>query len=104
MGVQLVGLFFIVGWVTFIMLPFFIFLNWCGWLRADPLDEIVGLDLSYHEGLALVQEHADGAPDVDDQDIQAYKDRRASRANLKINSSDLMAGLGSGEVDDEKSH
>uniref|UniRef100_A0A7S3LF15 Ammonium transporter n=1 Tax=Amphora coffeiformis TaxID=265554 RepID=A0A7S3LF15_9STRA len=104
MGVQLVGFLFIVGWVTFIMFPFFIFLNWAGWLRADPLDEIVGLDLSYHEGLALVQTHADNAGDVDDKHIQEYKERRASRANIKVNSAELMTGLASGEMDDEKSH
>lgn len=80
MGLQLIGLFFIVGWVTFIMFPFFIFLNWIGWLRADPLDEIVGLDLSYHEGLALVKERA--ATDnsgVADADIQAFSERRSGR-------------------------
>jgi Amt family ammonium transporter len=75
LGVQLVGLLFIVGWVTFIMLPFFIWLNWVGWFRADPLDEIVGLDLSYHEGLALVQEHASGSG-VDADAIAAYTERR----------------------------
>lgn len=77
MGLQLVGLLFIVGWVTFIMLPFFIFLNWLGWLRSDPLDEIVGLDLSYHEGLALVKDLDSRSTDADANILQAYKDRRA---------------------------
>lgn len=50
LGCQLIGILFIVGWVTAIMLPFFSLLNFLGWLRADPLNELVGLDLSYHGG------------------------------------------------------
>lgn len=98
LGVQLIGLFFIVGWTTFIMLPFFIFLNWAGWLRADPLDEIVGLDLSYHEGLALVQEHA-ASSGVDSDAIAAYTERRKVRssASRELNVGDLAAG----EMEDE---
>jgi hypothetical protein len=30
------------------MFPFFIWLNYRGWLRADSLEELVGLDVSYH--------------------------------------------------------
>mmetsp|Transcript_5802 Transcript_5802/g.12640 ORF Transcript_5802/g.12640 Transcript_5802/m.12640 type:complete len:564 (+) Transcript_5802:424-2115(+) len=50
LGCQLIGILFIGGWVTAIMLPFFSLLNFLGWLRADPLNELVGLDLSYHGG------------------------------------------------------
>lgn len=50
-GTQCLGVLFILGWVFFFMYPFFSFLNWKGWLRADPLDEIVGLDISYHGGV-----------------------------------------------------
>lgn len=32
------------------MLPFFIYLNYRGWLRSDTYEEIVGLDISYHGG------------------------------------------------------
>merc|ERR1711865_1320875 len=31
-------------------LPFFIWLNYKGWLRSDSLEELVGLDISYHGG------------------------------------------------------
>jgi len=48
LGSQLVGLLFIIGWVASIMLPFFLLLSYVGWLRSDPLEEIVGLDISYH--------------------------------------------------------
>ena len=34
--------------VTGIMTPFFLTLNYLGWFRADPLEEVIGLDISYH--------------------------------------------------------
>lgn len=37
----------IILWVLLTMLPFFILLNMMGWFRADSLEELVGLDLSY---------------------------------------------------------
>jgi len=48
LGVQLLGILFIISWVIFIMTPFFLFLNYVGWFRADSLEEVVGLDVSYH--------------------------------------------------------
>lgn len=48
MGSQLIGMLFITSWVSLIMYPTFSILNYMGWFRADPLDEIVGLDASYH--------------------------------------------------------
>ena len=50
LGAQMVGILFILGWVTAIMLPFFVWLDWKGWLRSNPLEEICGLDSSYHGG------------------------------------------------------
>ena len=52
LGTNLVGFLFIVGWVLFTMLPFFFLLSYLGWFRSDPLEEIVGLDISYHGGSA----------------------------------------------------
>lgn len=48
MGCQLVGLICILIWVSAIMFPFFFILNYLGLLRSDGLEEIVGLDVSYH--------------------------------------------------------
>uniref|UniRef100_A0A7S2MF89 Ammonium transporter n=1 Tax=Helicotheca tamesis TaxID=374047 RepID=A0A7S2MF89_9STRA len=48
LGAQLCGILFIGGWVTVIMTPFFLWLNYLGWFRADSLEEVVGLDISYH--------------------------------------------------------
>jgi len=44
---QVVGLMFIIGWVTALMAPFFLALFYFGWLRSDRLEEAVGLDTSY---------------------------------------------------------
>lgn len=48
---QFVTILFILGWTFFTMFPFFIWLNYRGWLRADSLEELVGLDISYHGGM-----------------------------------------------------
>jgi len=45
---QLCAILFILGWTFITMFPFFIWLNYKGWLRADSLEELVGLDVSYH--------------------------------------------------------
>lgn len=78
LGAQLVGMLFIIGWVMFIMLPFFVWLDWRGWFRSDPLEEIVGLDTSYHGGLALVQ----GEEAVNPEYITAFQKQRAEN-NLR---------------------
>jgi len=48
MACQLAGLAFILCWVTVIMAPFFFILNYMGLFRSNALEEIVGLDVSYH--------------------------------------------------------
>jgi ammonium transporter, Amt family len=45
---QVIVIFFILGWTFVTMFPFFIWLNYKGWFRADSLEELVGLDISYH--------------------------------------------------------
>jgi Amt family ammonium transporter len=50
LGAQACAALFICGWTFFTMFPFFIWLNYQGWLRADSLEELVGLDISYHGG------------------------------------------------------
>ncbi|GKY91462.1 ammonium transporter Amt3 [Mayamaea pseudoterrestris] len=54
LGAQLCGILFIIGWVLINMLPFFVFLDWKGWFRSEAMEEIVGLDRSFHGGLALL--------------------------------------------------
>lgn len=48
---QVVLVLFVLGWTFFTMFPFFVWLNYRGWLRADSLEELVGLDISYHGGM-----------------------------------------------------
>jgi len=79
LGAQLVGILFVCGWVMVIMLPFFIWLDWKGWLRSDPLEELVGLDTSYHGGLALLS----GEDGVNPEYISAYKQQRNERNSLR---------------------
>lgn len=52
MGIQIIEVLFIFGWVSFTMGIFFSVLKYVGWLRADELEEEVGMDLSRHKGTA----------------------------------------------------
>eukprot|EP00542_Grammatophora_oceanica_P010550 CAMPEP_0194037978 /NCGR_PEP_ID=MMETSP0009_2-20130614/10268_1 /TAXON_ID=210454 /ORGANISM="Grammatophora oceanica, Strain CCMP 410" /LENGTH=569 /DNA_ID=CAMNT_0038680331 /DNA_START=159 /DNA_END=1868 /DNA_ORIENTATION=- len=73
---QLCGILFIIGWVFFLMFPFFIWLNYMGWFRADSLEELVGLDISYHGGGGL-----GGGDEVKLEYVEAFnrrKDRKKS--------------------------
>jgi len=45
---QIVGWLFIAGWAMCTTAPFFIWMNYMGWLRADSLEELIGLDMTYH--------------------------------------------------------
>lgn len=79
LGVQLIGLIFICSWVMVIMLPFFVWLDWKGWFRSDPLEEIVGLDTSYHGGLALLNSEDAVNPEY----ITAFQLKRRQQGNLR---------------------
>ena len=79
LGAQIVGALFIMAWVLAFMLPFFVWLDWKGWLRSDPLEELVGLDTSYHGGLALLSTHSDVKPEY----ISAYKERQIENNSLR---------------------
>ena len=65
---QCCGVLFVVGWVTTLMFPFFMFLNYLGWLRASASDEVEGLDISYHVPSSRylgtdAEEEAEGPPE-----------------------------------------
>jgi hypothetical protein len=72
LGAQLCGTLFIIGWVLINMLPFFVWLDWKGWFRSEAMEEIVGLDRSFHGGLALLA----GEEVVRAEYITAYKKRK----------------------------
>jgi ammonium transporter, Amt family len=51
-GIQLLAVLFVIGWTTVTMGFWFGLLNYMGWLRVDPLEEEVGMDVSRHKGPA----------------------------------------------------
>lgn len=83
LGTQIIGALLIVAWVFIIMFPFFVWLDWKGWFRADPLEEIVGLDTSYHGGLALLSD--EGGPGVNPEYISAYKQKKQDTMRRRTN-------------------
>jgi ammonium transporter, Amt family len=73
---QFVGLVFLLSWATITMFPFFGVLNYLGWLRADGMEELLGLDMSFmggihHEGGATAKDDA-----VNDEDLKAFVERK----------------------------
>ena len=48
----------VIGWVSALMIPFFILLKVAGLFRVDQLEEEVGLDISHHKGAAYDLSHA----------------------------------------------
>lgn len=89
LAAQIVGLLFIIGWVMGIMLPFFVWLDWKGWFRSDPLEEIVGLDTSYHGGLIL-----SGEDEVNPEYISQFRKQRSdnmrNRRRSRNEETDMM--------------
>eukprot|EP00584_Thalassiosira_punctigera_P001480 CAMPEP_0172532018 /NCGR_PEP_ID=MMETSP1067-20121228/5219_1 /TAXON_ID=265564 ORGANISM="Thalassiosira punctigera, Strain Tpunct2005C2" /NCGR_SAMPLE_ID=MMETSP1067 /ASSEMBLY_ACC=CAM_ASM_000444 /LENGTH=582 /DNA_ID=CAMNT_0013316477 /DNA_START=196 /DNA_END=1941 /DNA_ORIENTATION=+ len=74
---QFIGILFVVGWVSVLMFPFFAILHYLGWLRADSLEEIVGLDVSYHGGIH--QGDTDNESSHQDEERQYYERRELER-------------------------
>jgi Amt family ammonium transporter len=52
LGAQVVGVLWVIAWVTLIMTPYFLMLNSAGMFRVDSIEEEVGLDISHHKGAA----------------------------------------------------
>jgi Amt family ammonium transporter len=70
---QFLCVLWVLGWVLFVMTPFFLVLNALGMFRVDALEEEVGLDISHHRG---------GAYDLSapkKEDIEELMEVRASR-------------------------
>ena len=79
---QFVAVLFICAWTFFIMMPFFIWLNYMGWLRADSLEELVGLDISYHGGTTGGEKEG-----VKKEYVEAYKRHKGTIRSRRHNSS-----------------
>lgn len=79
LAANIVGIIWNFGWVLGVMMPFFIWLDWKGWFRSDPLEEIVGLDTSYHGGLIL----ASGEDTVNPEYITQFRKQRSEMRNRR---------------------
>ena len=97
MGCQLIGALFIIGWVTALMFPFFCVLNYLGWFRADALEEIVGLDVSYHGG------SYQSAEQIKSEHLDAFNKRKKELQNAKRRTSTNRSGTEI-EADEEYGH
>lgn len=82
LAAQIVGLLFILTWTVGAMAPFFILLNYLGWFRADSLEEVVGLDISYHGGAVYNSDSEKVRPEY----LQAYEKRKRDKKNLSSHS------------------
>lgn len=84
LAAQVVCILFVIGWVLVLMFPFFICLNYMGWFRADSLEELVGLDISYHGGQALAGD------EVRLEYIEAFNRRRSRNADQRLPDSTIV--------------
>lgn len=74
---QLIALICILFWVCATMLPFFLLLNYWGLFRSDGLEELVGLDASYHDWTPVKVKE-----EVSERHIQEYmKKNRKKRGD-----------------------
>jgi len=82
LGAQVTAIAFIMGWTFFTMFPFFIWLNYKGWFRADSLEELVGLDISYHGSM----DFKEGG--VKKEFVEAYKRHKGNIRERRSNRRD----------------
>ena len=83
LAAQVCGLAFVIGWTSVLMVPFFLMLNWVGWLRTEAVEEIVGLDLLYSTMNGDLDDGSDRG--VRDEYLMAYEEFRlknTSRRNI----------------------
>lgn len=85
-GIQLVSILFVTGWTSVVFTPFCFVLKYLNWLRIDPLEEEVGMDISRHKGPAYESEGSANA--------EAIMELSASRRNLMDNSGSGKGSFG----------
>jgi ammonia channel protein AmtB len=87
LAAQVVGIVFIMGWVTALMVPFFLAMNYLNWLRTDTLEEIAGLDACYQ---VATQEDNDDLKLKIQEEFQKFKKDR-QRQLERASTSDGMS-------------
>mmetsp|Transcript_11583 Transcript_11583/g.19800 ORF Transcript_11583/g.19800 Transcript_11583/m.19800 type:complete len:540 (-) Transcript_11583:173-1792(-) len=75
MGIQICSILFVFGWTVCIFTPFCYVLKFLNWLRIDPIEEEVGMDISRHKGSAYQSE---------DTNDKAMSDFNSSRRKLQM--------------------
>jgi Amt family ammonium transporter len=90
MGIQCIAVLFIFGWTFVMMGVYFAILNYYGWLRIDPLEEEVGMDISYHKGSAY---------NIEPATAEAVSALDLSRS-FRVTKADLKMELDKDKVDD----
>lgn len=73
------------GWTGAAFAPFCFLLRIANWLRIDPLEEAVGMDISRHKGPAYESEGSANAG--------AVRELNASRRNLMLDASGSSKGM-----------
>ena len=92
---QFVALLFLVSWAAVTMFPFFVWLNYMGWLRADSLEELVGLDMSFMGG---PQDGSAAKDELNNKDVEEFN-KRKNRKTFKNTFRDQVAGALGEEID-----
>ncbi len=80
LAANIVGILWVIVWVLSTMMPFFVWLDWKGWFRSDPLEEIVGLDTSYHGGLILTG----GDDSINPEYVTQFRKQRSEMRNRRV--------------------
>lgn len=85
---QCIGAIFIIGWTVATMLPFFLVLNFAGWLRCESIEELVGLDLIYNGGGGKNQNNYDSDTDekIKDEYLDAYEEYKLKNRKMQKDS------------------
>ena len=83
---QLIGILFVLGWVSILMTPFFAILYYKGLLRADSLEEVVGLDVSYHGVNHLTRyDNTEAGSSSNEENERLYYERREGQRKNQRN-------------------
>lgn len=70
LGIQIIAVLWVFGWVFVLMGFWFGIINYMGWFRIDPLEEEVGMDISRHKGSAY------DYTSPDNEDVQKLQESR----------------------------
>jgi Ammonium Transporter Family len=96
LAAQAVGVVFIVGWVTALMYPFFLGMNYLNWLRTDTLEEIAGLDACYQ--VATQEDNDDLKMKIQEEFQKFKKDRQRKLERASTSDGMSLSSMGGNSV------